>query len=189
MWHCATCIVSLICSLVWVATAGPATAAEGWLDLIFKESEAENAKNGPKARLYSASKALVIGMDHYTEKGWPKLSMAIKDADAVAHALKAQGFAVTIAKDLKSNDLDRTFRDFFIHEGADPESRLLVWFAGHGHTIQGEGYLVPVDGPDPRKFDVEFRTKALSLRRFGEYMREARAKHVLPGASGQQQPF
>ena len=128
-------------------------AAAGALDITFKESEVDGAKDGAEARLYSTSKALVIGMDHYTETGWPQLSMGIKDAEAVAEALKAQGFAVTLVKDLKSDELDRTFRNFFINEGKDPESRLFVWFAGHGHTIAGEGYLVPVDGPDPGKFE------------------------------------
>lgn len=49
----------------------------------------------------------------------------------------------------------------------------------HGHTINGEGYLVPVDAPDPRGSDVDFRRKAYSMRDFGRLMREARSKHVL----------
>ncbi len=38
---------------------------------------------------------------------------------------------------------------------------------------------MPRDAPSPLVSDTEFRGKAISLRRFGEYMREARAKHVL----------
>jgi hypothetical protein len=39
-------------------------------------------------------------------------------------------------------------------------------------------YIVPVDAPSP-KVDADFREKAISLRRFGEYMREANSRHVL----------
>ena len=140
-------------------------------------------KAGETVKLYSASKALVIGIDHYSE-GWPKLSGAIKDAKAVAEALKLQGFEVTPIFDPTQDELERAFRDFFIKAGADPQARLFVWFAGHGHTIKNaggddEGYIVPRDAPSPLVSDPEFREKAISLRRFGEYMREARAKHVL----------
>jgi hypothetical protein len=55
---------------------------------------------------------------------------------------------------------------------------LLLWFAGHGYTVRDEGYIVPVDAPGP-KADPAFRDKAISLRRFGEYMREANFRHVL----------
>ncbi len=159
--------------------AAPARAAGGWLDLFLKESEALGAKSAEKkVRLYGASKALVIGIDAYTEQGWPKLSKAVEDAKAVKAALEKQGFAVTLLTDLASAGLDRAFKEFFVRDGADPEARLFVWFAGHGHTVDGEGYLVPSDAPSP-KFDQDFRLKALSLRRFGEYMRDAKAKHVL----------
>jgi uncharacterized caspase-like protein len=56
--------------------------------------------------------------------------------------------------------------------------RALIWYAGHGHTIDGEGYLVPIDAPAATA-PVAFRRGALSMRRFGEYMREIKAHHVL----------
>jgi uncharacterized caspase-like protein len=93
--------------------------------------------------------------DHYDGRSWPQLSNGIKDAEEVAKGLTAQGFEVTLKKDLKSRDLDDTLRDFFIVDGDDPNARLLLWFAGHGHTIDGEAYLVPVDAPSP-KFDSDF---------------------------------
>lgn len=152
--------------------------AEGWFDVLFKSSEKSGAADAGVQRLYGASKALVIGMDNYTERGWPKLSKGIEDADEVAAVLKRQGFEVKLLTDLTADQLGTAFRDFFIEDGADPTARLVVWYAGHGHTVAGEGYLVPVDAPSATE-DVKFRKKALSLRRFGELMREARAKHVL----------
>jgi len=52
-----------------------------------------------------------------------------------------------------------------------------VWVAGHGATVDGEGYLIPADGASPSN-ETEFLRTALSLRRFGEYVRLAKSKHV-----------
>jgi uncharacterized caspase-like protein len=165
------------------AAAEPAQPDSSAFEIALKTSEAPGAPAGEKIKLYSASKALVIGIDNYSA-GWPKLSGAINDAKAVAEALKLQGFSVTLITDPTAAGLRQAFEDFFITNGADPDARLFVWFAGHGHTIKGgggedEGYIVPRDAPAPGALDTEFRRTAISLRRFGEYMREARAKHVL----------
>jgi formylglycine-generating enzyme required for sulfatase activity len=167
--------IALLVSIL-PASIGAQTGS-GILDIWLKVRESADAPNDKKITLYTKSKALVIGMDHYSG-GWPQLSNGIKDAEEVAKGLAAQGFEVTFKKDLKSRDLDDTLRDFFIVDGDDPNARLLLWFAGHGDTIDGEAYLVPTDAPSP-KADAEFRLKAISLRRFGEYMREAKARHVL----------
>ena len=47
----------------------------------------------------------------------------------------------------KAEALRATLREFFAIKGADPNARLMLWFAGHGHTINGEGFLVPADAP------------------------------------------
>jgi formylglycine-generating enzyme required for sulfatase activity len=166
---------ALLVSILPASTS--AQTAFGVLNVWLKKHESADAPNDQPITLYQKSKALVIGMDHYSG-AWPRLSNGIKDAEEVAKGLAAQGFEVTFKKDLKSRDLDDTLRDFFIVDGNDPNARLLLWFAGHGDTIDGEAYLVPVDAPSP-KFDSDFRLKAISLRRFGEYMREAKARHVL----------
>jgi Caspase domain len=160
-------------------TSTSAQTGNGVVDIWLKVRESADAPTtDQKVTLYTTSKALVIGMDAYDGHNWPKLSNGVKDAEEVAKGLAAQGFEVTLKKDLKSDELDRALRNFFIIEGDDPNARLLLWFAGHGDTIDGEAYLVPADAPSP-KFDAEFRDKAISLRRFGEYMREAKARHVL----------
>ncbi len=172
----------------WLLAVLPAAAlaaqqAGGALEVTLNASGAPGAPAGGKIELYSASKALVIGIDNYSA-GWPRLSGAIADAKAVAEALKRHGFQVTLVTDPAAAALRQAFDDFFITAGAEPDTRLFVWFAGHGHTIKNsagsdEGYIVPRDAPSPLVSDTEFRLKAISLRRFGEYMREARAKHVL----------
>ncbi len=103
--------------------------------------------------------------------------MAVKDALAIAAALKGKGFSVTLLTNLDSRGLDDALKEFFAIKGADPDARLFLWYAGHGHTEGGEGFLVPADAPRPSA-SGQFRLKALSLRRIGEYVRLAQSKHA-----------
>ena len=129
--------------------------------------------------LYKRSYALIIGNDRYDDPAWVSLSNAINDARAIAKELTHRGFEVTLETNLKSARLKQVIEDFIYEKGRYKDARLFIWYAEHGHTINGEGYLVPSDAPSPDKQDWKFRRKALSLREFGRYMREARAKHVL----------
>ncbi|MEM7365284.1 MAG: caspase family protein [Pseudomonadota bacterium] len=165
----------LVVLLLAIACSDLIAASRG-LSVTFKESEATGAKDAGEMQLYSGSYALVIGIDSYNN-GWPRLSNAIADANKVSAALRGRGFEVQVLTDLDSGAMEDAFEDFFIDKGADPEARLFVWFAGHGHTTGGEGYLIPSDGvleTDMR----QFKRKSLSLRRFGEFVRLAESKHV-----------
>jgi formylglycine-generating enzyme required for sulfatase activity len=143
-----------------------------------KVSGAVGAPVSETVRLYSNSHALVIGIDNYTN-GWPRLSNAVKDAQLIERELRGRGFNVQLKTNLAAGALEEALENFFIDKGADPNARLLVWFAGHGHTERGKGYLVPADGPLPQKDTRGFRRKALSMRRIGDMVRDADAKHVL----------
>lgn len=127
--------------------------------------------------LYGKSFALVIGIDDYSD-GWPRLSNAIKDARTVAAELERRGFEVELVIDPDSAGLRTAMERFIFEKGSDPEARLFIWFAGHGHTVKGEGYLVPSGAPGPDT-GWRFRKAALSLRSFGRYMREVESRHVL----------
>ncbi len=86
----------------WLLAVLPAAAlaaqqAAGALEITLNASEAPGAPAGGKIKLYSASKALVIGIDNYSA-GWPRLSGAVEDAKAVAEALKRHGFQVSRRK-------------------------------------------------------------------------------------------
>jgi formylglycine-generating enzyme required for sulfatase activity len=167
--------------LVFLLSFGLCTGLEAasnrGLTVQVRASEAREAPVEAEVKLYSKSYALVIGIDNYTA-GWPRLGKAVSDARKVSEALEGQGFEVTLKTNLKASDLEEAFKGFFIENGRDPDARLFVWFAGHGHTDQqGEGYLIPSNGVlegDRRRF---LRT-ALSLRDFGKFVRYARSKHV-----------
>lgn len=136
---------------------------------------------GELRQLYEKSYALVVGNDEYGQ-GWPRLSTGVSDAEKVSAALQQHGFLVTLHKNLDKFHLEAAIEEFIFGPGAEPNSRVLIWFAGHGHTVEGEGYLVPVDAKPVDPANVSsggYRRSLLSLRRFGEYMREARGRHVM----------
>jgi len=153
------------------------SASQRGIKVKLRETESLHAPVVGEVNLYSASYALVIGINNYT-KGWPKLSGAVHDAEIVAEVLKQKGFEVTFKKNLSSEQLEQAFKRFFIFKGENPEARLFVWFAGHGHTLDGEGFLIPSDAPRP-DVGARFKYNALSMRRFGEYVRLAKSKHAL----------
>ncbi|MBM3582391.1 MAG: caspase family protein, partial [Alphaproteobacteria bacterium] len=155
----------------------PTNAQTRGVDIRMRESEAPGAKIAGTVRLYGASHALVIGIDQYRDPAWQKLRNAVRDARVVAEELKRLGFEVTLKTDPASADLQSTLKEFFARRGSDPEARLLFWYAGHGDTVEGEGFLVPADAP--ARNHPDFLLKALPMRDFGTLVRLARAKHVL----------
>lgn len=159
-----------------LAPAVDALAKSRGLSVPLKASEAKGAPVEAEVELYSKSYAMVVGIDRYG-RGWQPLSQAVKDARRVASALEQRGFEVTLKTNLKSDELENAFEDFFIDNGRDPDARLFVWYAGHGYTVNGEGYLIPSDGAAPND-ERRFLRTALSRRRFGEFVRLAESKHV-----------
>ena len=157
------------------STATLAVGGRG-VEVKVRTSEATNAPVADIVQLYGASHALVIGIDKYTN-GWSSLSNAVEDARVVAKELERQGFQVSLKTDLKSRELQDTLKTFFAIKGADPNARLFLWYAGHGHTIGGEGFIIPADAPPDTS--PAFLVSALPMRDFGSLVRLARSKHVL----------
>jgi uncharacterized caspase-like protein len=95
----------------------------------------------------------VIGINRY--KTAAPLSYAVNDAEAVVSVLSdrfqfpKENIRVLLDDDATAAAIREQFLSFAC-EGTDPYDRLVVFFAGHGHTIKssrGEvGYLVPHDG-------------------------------------------
>ena len=168
-------MTAIVAALMLFAGAAAEAASRG-VRVELKASERRGAGSGGAVELYDASYALVIGIDQY-RNGWPRLSNAVRDARLVAAGLRRHGFDVTLKENLRANDLKQSLEEFFVLKGEAPNARLLVWFAGHGHTLGSEGFIVPADAPKPSA-GSQFRLKALSLRRFGEYVRLAQSKHA-----------
>lgn len=169
-------VTSLLIIIAAAVLAPYEAAADRGLKVPLRANEKPGAAVLEEIELYGSSYALVVGIDNYTN-GWPRLFYAIADARAVADELKRKGFNVTLKTDLKSSQLEQAFKAFFIDKSGDPNARLFVWFAGHGHTENGEGFLIPADAPRP-EVGRKFKFAALPMRRFGEYVRLAESKHA-----------
>ena len=168
--------LSLLSIAVVLAWASGADADTRGITVQLRASDDANAPVTETVKLYGSSHALVIGIDKYTG-GWPRLSNAVNDARAVAEELDRQGFDVTLKTDLTATRLDQSLKEFFAIKGSDPNARLLLWYAGHGHTLRNEGYLVPADAPPASS--SRFLVNAIPMRSFGTLVRFAQSKHVL----------
>ncbi len=147
------------------------------------ETVSIKVEDGKFVKLYEKSYALVIGASEYTA-GWAKLPGVREDIKAVERALQRQGFQVTVETEPNAERLEKTFKDFIRLYGMEINNRLLLYFAGHGHTMRhasGEemGYIVPVDAPRPDRDPVGFRVKALNMGQIERYALDIQSKHAL----------
>jgi len=129
---------------------------------------------------YASSWALVIGINDYAIS--PPLGFARQDAEAFAAVLKTTfGFSddkvITLYDREATCSAIRTAFLRYAEDSVDLDDRIVVFFAGHGHTRTGNrgevGYLVPADG-DPSDLS--------SLLRWDDLTRNAElisAKHIL----------
>jgi formylglycine-generating enzyme required for sulfatase activity len=167
---------SVLACLLLALTMTAATA-----QVVYLEDELGHSKP-----LYAGSYALLIGVSDYTN-GWPDLPQVADDVTAVAAVLKEHDFQVEVQMNPPDYEaLDRIMRTFIYDEqkGQEPENRLLIYFAGHGHTLQlgGKrqmGYLVAADAPLPSLDRSGFLNNALDMETIGGYARNISAKHAL----------
>jgi hypothetical protein len=144
--------------------------------------------DGSAVDLYEDKKsfALVIGINEYRKQR--RLNFAVSDARKVARELEEKGFEVILYDDpnLTGEHLRDAIQDFVDEYGYIENSRILIWYAGHGMTIDGEGYLLGVDAPvldiESATLDQDLRTfynAAMPLRSFGVHLRQMRTRHVM----------
>lgn len=129
---------------------------------------------------YTRSRALVIGIDHYNQVS--PLEYAVSDANEFRQSLvDTLGFNSEDITYLVNEAATRQaiLREFlrFSREDIDVDERLIVFYAGHGHTRTGSrgeiGYLVP--------YDADMSDYSTFIR-WDEFTRNAelvRAKHIL----------
>jgi TPR repeat protein len=85
--------------------------------------------------------ALVLGNEAYTDL--PPLKNALADANAMDAALRDVGFEVQLVRDADKSGMERALIDF--RNKIEPESVVLVYYAGHGLQASEENFLVPID--------------------------------------------
>ena len=164
-----------------VVMAQESEAARGLTRLPITDAE------GNRVGLYTGSFALVVGVSNYTH--WPDLPGVARDVEQVREALEAQGFGVTVVRDPTREELNLAFDNFIHTHGLQPEHRVLIYFAGHGHTLPlpygdlNMGYIVPSDAPrpppDPEDYAGDFIASAMDMEQIRVYARRIHAKHAL----------
>jgi uncharacterized caspase-like protein len=97
-----------------------------------------------QAQAPSPRAALIIGNADYS---FGALRNPVNDAEAMAKALDAAGFDVTVATDADQTSMTKAIDAF----GAKLKAKGgvgLFYFSGHGAQISGENYLIPVSVAD-----------------------------------------
>ena len=125
---------------------------------------------------YSSSYALVVGVDNY--RHWPHLEYAVNDAREVAALLKSRGFQLQMLIDKNASRSNILQRLDTIKKSADVNSRVVVYFAGHGQTedLPGggqRGYILPVDADT-----YNWKATMLAMNRLNQLIRQIKAKHI-----------
>lgn len=133
--------------------------------------------------LYNESYALIVGNGSYTND-WDSLDGFLRDVKDVATVLEKRGFTVTLKTNLKKPDFEAVF-EAFIRRGEGKNTRLLFYYAGHGHTEinkqtgEESGYLIMVDSPMPMATGKIDGSKNVSIRSLAERAKQIEALHVL----------
>lgn len=133
--------------------------------------------------LYEESHALIIGASRYTA-GWPSLPGVRRDVGLVKEALTRQGFTTRVVLDPTRLQFDEAVKGFVADYGQQPQARLLIYFAGHGHTlitVDGRqlGYILPVDTPRPSASIGLFKRYAVSMTEIETIAVQIESKHAL----------
>jgi formylglycine-generating enzyme required for sulfatase activity len=128
--------------------------------------------------------ALVIGNGAYVNA--PRLPNPVRDAKAVAQALRAAGFSdVTEGYDLAKPQFDAALKRF--GDAAAGADWALIFYAGHGIAIGGESFLLPVDVALMRAEHVD--DEAVSLARVRAKAGGAKALRLVILDSCRNNPF
>lgn len=107
----------------------------------------------------AARLALVIGNDSYSRV--ESLRNARADAKAMARALEAAGFRVSLALDQDQNGMKAVLRRFKASIAGGDEA--VFFYAGHGVELGGVNYLLPTDIRDDS--DDQLQDDAIPLQR------------------------
>ena len=154
--------------------------------ILFSQHSMEitvRTETGQDIQLYSNSYALVVGNGNYTN-GWNRLDGALKDVKEVAAALEKHNFNVTLKTDLNKAEFEAAFETLIKSVEGDENSRLLFYFAGHGHTEKLRtdeelGYLVMVDSPAPTTIGEIDGSKNIDMETMITQAKRIDALHVL----------
>jgi len=155
-----------------------------------KRSESEKVKELTRwldrsqlVERYVESHALLVGLSEYEDGRWEALPEVEQDLDAMSEQLEGHRFKVQRLLNPTRDQLVEALQKFFSRK-REPNSRLVFYYAGHGHTEINDylrlGYIVPADTPFPSD-DVEgdYLRKLVSMDGFEQFASTTPARHAL----------
>lgn len=101
--------------------------------------------------------ALVIGNQEYDD--YP-IKTSVADATIIDNVLREKSFDVLFRKNETSVSMSETVNNFITKVNKDPNSVVIVYFAGHTFSDNDNNYLVPVDNS---KFHTIDTAKSFSI--------------------------
>ena len=171
-------LAGLLIGMLWCSLV--TTTAQGTRGQL--EIRARNALAGSEF-FYEGSYALLIGNADYQAGAWPDLTTITNELEGLKEALVQQSFEIfqnRVHLNLNETEMESVVEAFVESPGArNRNARLLFYYAGHGHTQEGSGFLVTRDAPDPKQDLDGFENSAVWISDFRQWARKARAKHVL----------
>lgn len=144
-----------------------------------RSPDAATEAAGPTSRSMAAAPgaarrfALVIGNDNY--KSVTPLRNARADARAVAAALRAVGFKVTLEQDVTLDKLKSALRAFKSQISGGDDA--VFYFSGHGVQFEGTNYLIPTDLVP--QSEEQIMDDAVPLQRVLDDLRDQKARFAL----------
>jgi formylglycine-generating enzyme required for sulfatase activity len=138
---------------------------------------------GQPTTLYKQSHALIIGVYDYNN-GWRPLPGVKTDIAEVKKALEATGFHVELSENGTKEQINKAITDFIYKYGQEVDNRVLIYFAGHGHTVKTAyddnlGYIVPVNAPNPGTDLPGFQAMAIEMKAIEIYAYSIQSKHAI----------
>jgi hypothetical protein len=167
----------LLCGLCWNVTAQQRGSQPGGGAVEIVDAR------GDVVGRFTEAHALVIGESEYINTGaWRRLPGVKEDVAAVKNLLTEQGFNVETIENANSSRLKSGITDFLHKYGFNPNARIIVYFAGHGATLDIDGrktgYIVPVDAP-PASNNSNFLQAVIPMTDFEAWAKHYTSRHIL----------
>ncbi len=110
-------------------------------------------RHPPQDNRPRVARALVVGLDDYSDPRIPRLIGTVPDATSIGRLLHGDmGYRVQLLRNPGKRQLIGALNTLIAHAG--PNDSILVYYAGHGDTVDstGRGYWIPSDADpdDPR---------------------------------------
>jgi hypothetical protein len=172
----------------WLSTTGPGAPRKRSITAVAANTSPEGVT--PTAALSSIPQvkvegdgvgmALIVGIGNYDILG--PLANCREDAIGVYQTLTTRGYApgrvVLLTDTAEEPEKKATYTNIKrrikqVCEFTTPKDSLVIYFAGHGTTIDGEGYLVPQDG------DEKDRENSISVAKLQKQMQDCKAGRKL----------